>query len=259
MLLLAVLVIGIVGCSGSPPDDTSSPITSPSATSPLPSQEQIEGFWYLESFEVDGVEETVEVGVNTARQPWVDLGNPYLTGNLGCNDFGGVPEDTYTLTDGALKVGEVFKNAAFCVNEGEDPTDEDAVMVTEETFYGIFEEGIDGIQVAVDGDHMVWTAGNTTLTFSSSDAPPPIPTVPPNPSFGLLDCSPGFVTFEYLDGIGQNPDQLARAAALTVVRVEPEPPILWWGYDENDEVIVGVVKDDITPPRWSIYTCEETG
>ena len=164
--MLAVLVFGIVGCSGSPPNDTSPPVTSP------PTQERIEGIWYLESFEVDGVEETVEVGVNTAYQPWVDLGNPYLTGKLGCNDFGGVPEDTYTLTDGVLKAGEVFRNAAFCVNEGEDPTDENAVMVTEETFYGIFEEGIDGIQVDVDGDHMVWVAGNTKLTFSKAEAPP---------------------------------------------------------------------------------------
>ena len=135
--------------------------------------EEIEGVWYLETFEVDGVEKVVEIGVNTVHQPWIEI-TSFFTGNLGCNDLGGVPEDTYTLIDGVLetKAGGVFRNAAFCVNEGDDPTDEGAMMVTEDAFYGIFEEGIDGIQVELDGDQMVWSAGNTRLTFSKAEAPP---------------------------------------------------------------------------------------
>jgi hypothetical protein len=113
----------------------------------------------------------VEIGVNTSQQPWINLRNPYLTGSLGCNALGGT-DDTYTLVDGVLKAREVMRTAAFCVNEGEDPTDEDAMMVTETAFYGIFTEDIDGIQVDVAGDEMVWTAGNTKLTFSKAEAPP---------------------------------------------------------------------------------------
>jgi hypothetical protein len=96
-----------------------------------------------------------------------------LTGNLGCNDFvQSTDEVQYSFKDGMFVPGEVFQNAAFCVNEGDDPTDEDAVMVTEMAFSGIFEEGIDGIQVEVADDQMVWTAGNTKLTFSKAEAPP---------------------------------------------------------------------------------------
>jgi hypothetical protein len=167
--LLVLLAAVIVGCSDPPPSvDSSLPET---VTSSAPAQPEIEAVWNLVTFEVDGVEEAVEIGVNTSNQPWIDLRNPYLTGSLGCNAFGGT-DDTYTLVDGVLKSGPVFRTAAFCVNEGEDPTDEDAVMVTEVTFYGIFEQGIDGITVEVFADEMVWTAGNTRLTFSKAEEPP---------------------------------------------------------------------------------------
>ncbi len=46
----------------------------------------IDGVWILNSFDVLGKFTHVEVGVNTALPPTIDIGST-ITGNTGCNDF----------------------------------------------------------------------------------------------------------------------------------------------------------------------------
>jgi hypothetical protein len=40
-----------------------------------------------------------------------------------------------------------------------------------------------------------------------------------------------------------------------VVRVEPGDPLLWWGYDAQDNVVVGVALGDIANADYQVFTC----
>ncbi|HEY6627450.1 MAG TPA: hypothetical protein VI193_00530 [Acidimicrobiia bacterium] len=237
---LVLVAVVTVSCSDSIPETTSAPAT----------HEQIEGIWYLDAFELDGVEEDVEVGVNTSVQPWVEV-STLLTGSLGCNDFGS-NEESYSLSDGVLVPGEVFQTLSYCL---ENDLDEGALMRAETAFTNVLLEP-DGIQVRTEGSQMMWAAAGTKLIFTKVDAPPPAPTTAPSTSHGRLDCTPGVVATVKSDDTGQDPEQLVREADSTVVRVEIEPPSWWWGYDEEDQVTAAVAKDDVTPPTWTIYTCD---
>jgi hypothetical protein len=122
------------------------------------SEQEIQGVWLLESFNVDGADASVEIGVNTARQPWVEIGTD-LFGNAGCNDFSESRDDPHSYENGTLVIGEIFNNMAFC---GElDGT----LMMVEEVFSKVMAQGQSGIRVSTTGDQMTWNAGGTSLSF----------------------------------------------------------------------------------------------
>jgi hypothetical protein len=95
---------------------------------------EIEGVWLLESFNVEGADVSVEIGVNAARQPWVEIGNE-LFGNLGCNDFSETGDATPRYENGVLVTEEVFANLALC-----GPLD-GSLVVVEEVFGQVLGQG----------------------------------------------------------------------------------------------------------------------
>ncbi len=218
-------------------------IDSPEDTEAL----SFEGLWLLDSFEVDGVRHQVDVGLNAARHPWIEI-DRVLDGSTGCNRFGG----DYTFSDGVLFPGEVIMTAAACVeSDGAD------LMATERVFTDALWVGENAITVVVDGDTMTWIMGDTTLVFVAADEipqPPPPPTVH---AFGRLDCSPGHVVEERHEGHSFDPEQLLIEAAPEVVLIEAGQPLWWWGYNAAGEVIAGVAEGDIVPPQYQVFTCTE--
>lgn len=139
LLTLVVIAALLSGCGESPAGD-------------------IEGVWVLESFNVEGADISVEIGVNAGRQPWVEIGNE-LSGNLGCNDFSESGDATPRYEKGVLVTEEVFSHMTFC---GEL---DGSLMVVEEVFSQVLGQGPHGIRVTTDGDLMTWRAGGTILTF----------------------------------------------------------------------------------------------
>ena len=114
----------------------------------------IDGVWILESFSEDGEQIDVEIGVNAAEQPWVEI-NEFLSGSFGCNGFGTPHEDTHTFSSGLLQPGEVFSSMAGCFADGEGVD----LMAAEEAFRGVIRDHPEGIGVEVSGGRMIWTAG----------------------------------------------------------------------------------------------------
>lgn len=119
----------------------------------------IDGFWVLESFSIDGVDTGVDVGVNAVTRPWIELGTA-LAGNTGCGSFHGTP-DGHSFTDGVLTPGEIVLRAAGCDS------------ATENAFVAMLRDYPEGIEIEVLHGDMVWTAGDTQLVFTSSEAPIP--------------------------------------------------------------------------------------
>ncbi len=169
----ATLVVGVVigvavlsaGCDGRGASETELPLS-------------IEGIWWLDWIEVDGVEWPIEIGVNALEQPSVAV-TDRLSGSLGCNDFATQP---FTFEDGLLIPGEFMQTAMLCT--GLDGTD---AMSIERIIKGLFSRS-PGIQVellvdVVSGDdEMIWTNGATRLSFVRAAAEPtPAASPPPNP------------------------------------------------------------------------------
>ena len=126
----------------------------------------LEGYWVLESFEVAGVDHTVEVPVNTVRIPWISLGDA-LEGNGGCNDFTGYQQPPYQLDGGRLIPGEILFSAVACLYAGSE-----SVMAAEFAMQEALWSSPEGIVVAVEDSEMVWDTGDSRLVFSKSDGPP---------------------------------------------------------------------------------------
>jgi len=83
----------------------------------------------------------------------------------------------------------------------------------------------------------------------------PIVPPPPEQTFDRLDCAPGVVSRVDVRADGVDPEDLARDAKPGVVRVEPDPPSSWWGYNSDGVVIVAVALNDITPVTYTVFTC----
>lgn len=78
---------------------------------------------------------------------------------------------------------------------------------------------------------------------------------PPETTFDRLDCAPGVVSRSDVLAVGVDPEDLARDAEPGVVRVEPDPPSFWWGYDNDGVLIAAVALNDITPATYTVFTC----
>jgi len=238
-LAAAVALAGLLGAG------CGSPVTLPVETvSPWPA-----GVWALESFSVDGVEMSIEVGVNTEYPPWVRMGDG-LTGMLGCNDFQATGVE---FADGVLVFDDYVQSAVLC-----DYNDAAGRMAAEHAFTSALFQGRTGMNVDVSGDSMTWSTATVRLVFTLVEAPPQPPPLPPATGAGRLDCSPGVLVEERVDAAGQDPEALIRRAAPEVRTVEAEPPSFWWGYDEAGVVVAGLGLGDSVPAVYQVWTCSGT-
>ncbi len=236
-VLLGLLVVLSAGCVGREAADG-----DPAS---------VTGMWWLDSLEVGGIDQPIEVGVNTSVQPWVEI-TDRLSGSLGCNDFW---SDGFTLDDWLLVPGEVVQTAALC--GGPEGTD---VMSMERIMSGLFSRP-PGIEVEYhdngkSGDaEMIWINGATRLSFIRSYTGPTPTTSPPPSSWGRLDCSPGTVIEVRLGDMGVEPEQILLDAEPEVVRVEAGEPLWWWGLDASGRVVAALAEGDITPVQYQLLTC----
>ena len=211
--------------------------------------ESIVGIWALESFELDGRVVDVEVGVNAAQVPWMEV-DEELQGNAGCNSFGG----PYLFTDGVLVPFEILMTAAACLSD--DPAVD--VMATEDAFRQMLWDRTSGIEVRLQENHMEWVEGDNRLHFVSIPEPPSSPPRTPPSSLGRLDCAPGTIAEEVTPAAGNDPEELVRAASTGVVNVETDPPSFWWGLDADGVVVAGLALGDVEPPVYHVYACSDS-
>jgi heat shock protein HslJ len=127
----------------------------------------LQGYWVLESFEVDGVANVVELGVNTARTPWVVMIGDVLEGSGGCNGFTGFESPPYWVEGARLLFGDIMFTAALCVRDGSE-----SVMAAELAMLEALWQSPDGVFVELGDAEMVWDTGDARLRFSRADAPP---------------------------------------------------------------------------------------
>ena len=122
----------------------------------------IDGVWILDSFSVDGAYTAVDVGVNAATLPTIEIGET-TAGNTGCNNFT-VYGDGFAFQDSPVVLDEVVVNAGSCDDE-----DGTGLMLTP----SVFREAMwnpAGIMVSSVDDTMQWLIdGNTLLFFVRND------------------------------------------------------------------------------------------
>jgi heat shock protein HslJ len=212
---------------------------------------ELQGYWVLESFEVDGVASVVEVGVNTARTPWVVMIGDVLEGAGGCNHFTGYESPPYRVEGARLLFGDIMFTAALCVRDGSE-----SVMAAELAMLEALWQSPDGVVVELGDAEMVWVAGDTRLVFSKSDGAPSPPPLPPETGIGRLDCLPGVMIRQSIPDFGSDGEQILQAVP-EVATVVPQPPEWWWGYDSNSRVIAAVAKGDIEPVIYELFTCTD--
>ncbi len=124
---------------------------------------RVDGAWMLDSFIVDGEFTAVEVGVNSATLPTIEIGSRTV-GNTGCNDFtvygAGFTPDGFTVDGTPVVLGEVVRSAALC-----DVEDGTGLMFTP----SVFREAMGnptGFRVSsVDGTMQWLVDGSYTLLF----------------------------------------------------------------------------------------------
>ena len=145
------------------PSDPAVPVVTTSTTTVEVTLESIEGIWVLESFSIAGDKQSVEVGVNTAQQPWVEIGESRIAGNLGCNRFDAGHREPPTMAAGLLTVGGVSRSAALC---GDGPG---GVMAVETVFIEMMTDENSRITVAMTDGDMTWSSGETVLSFVWAD------------------------------------------------------------------------------------------
>ncbi len=121
----------------------------------------IDGVWILDSLIVDGEFIVVDVGVNSATLPTIEIGATTV-GNTGCNDFS-VYGDGFTLDDRPLVLGEVVVNAALCDDE-----DNKGLMFTPSVFREAMRDPAGILVSTVDGT-MQWLVDGSTLLFFVRD------------------------------------------------------------------------------------------
>jgi len=123
----------------------------------------IDGVWILNSFIADGEFTAVEVGVNAAMLPTIEIGLTTV-GNTGCNEFT-VYGDGFTADGEPVVLGEVVATELLC---GE--ADAEGLMLTPSVFREAMRNPA-GIRVSSVDDTMQWllVEGSTLLFFVRDD------------------------------------------------------------------------------------------
>lgn len=203
-----------------------------------------EGVWLYESFTENGATVAVVVDVNAARQPFLVIEDGELTGFSGCNGFGG----DFEYAEGQLRAGEIVSEAAGCEPE----TLMDSEFAFQDMVWG---EG--AIDVDVEGDTMRWQRGGEVLSFTRTDQPPTQPTIPPQTSFGPLDCGEDEVVTEDVPSDGTTAEEVTFEAddRVAVVTAEDDRGHFATGVDSDGNAVLVVAFQDVDPFPYRIYTC----
>jgi hypothetical protein len=173
-----------------------------------------------------------------------------MRGEAGCNSFGG----DFMYSQGALDTREVIAESAGCSPE--------RLMEAELAFTDLI-WGDDRIQVSFSGDTMTWRAGEDILKFVAVDTEPVAPTLPPQTSFGPLDCGDAVVVRDTVPASGSDFDSFAVEGRSLIEGIEDvssieqlEPnSLVWFGNDNEGATVAAVAFDDMQPATFSIYTC----
>jgi hypothetical protein len=80
--------------------------------------------------------------------------------------------------------------------------------------------GDDRIQVSFSGDTMTWRAGEDILKFVAVDTEPVAPTLPPQTSFGPLDCGDAVVVRDTVPASGSDFDSFAVEGRSLIEGIE---------------------------------------
>ncbi len=116
-------------------------------------------------------------------------------------------------------------------------------------------DGSEAVFVSADGFRISMTTGGVQASCSMWSVPDEADSPGLSQGFGRLSCETGTLIDERQPDIGQDPETIARSASLDVVRVEAGDPLLWWGYDAQDNVVVGVALGDIANADYQVFTC----
>lgn len=204
----------------------------------------IEGTWLYQSYTNRGETTSVEVDVNASSEPYVVLEGSEISGESGCNSFGG----SFDYDEGSLKTHDVFSTLAACLPE--------SLMEAELAFHDLISGGA-AVAVYVEGETMRWQRGEAMLTFTRTDQPPTQPTIPPQTSFGPLDCAEDEVVTEDVPSDGTTAEEVAFEAddRVAVVTAEDDRGHFATGVDSDGNVLVVVAFQDVDPFPYRIYTC----
>lgn len=213
----------------------------------------ISGVWVLESFSEDGTTKPVEVGVNAANQPWIQIADDVVA-ELGCNDFRSFDRHPYTYDDGILFIAEGLMSATACAGENGD------LMKTDDLLSNAIRAGA---RARREGDQMTWTFEGAELSFQAVAEPPKKPEPRARTSIGALDCTPDVVGEERIVDAGADTLQVLLDTVPDVSWAEQDTTFapgwpqgwFWLGYDKNDIPIAFIARGDIEPPEYLVYTC----
>ncbi len=245
----SLLLLGRLGGG----DDDASGAGGPGASSDTVAG-PIEGRWVLESWEDGGDRITVEIGVNTTEQPWIEFTVDFegqrdtfasadgagtagtFEGSTGCNK---IRPATFEYSAGFLNHGEVVVQAGKC--------DPDAA---EQALLATLRNTSDGIEVIMGADRMEWYGSNLEgksypLTFRRDGSPAPPTTEPQLPTTTLAPEEGLAIRVWEVEGIevvapshvAELPEQASRVEFHTMVIDEGEGPTL----------CAGIVLDSLPP------------
>ncbi len=117
----------------------------------------LSGVWRLESYTVAGEETEVVPYGNTLTRPWLRFEDEAIRGHAGCNNFAAMGVHT---TEAGFSLEDAWHELAGCelmVTDGNE---------TEEFLMNFLWEHRSWITMRSSGPDLIWSAGDTTLTFS---------------------------------------------------------------------------------------------
>ncbi|MCL1692274.1 MAG: META domain-containing protein [Actinomycetia bacterium] len=121
----------------------------------------LDGVWVLDSYDVLGKFTHVEVGVNTALPPTIDIGST-ITGNTGCNDFTAYG-DSFKVNGEPQIFDEVVATEALCGG-----ADAEGLMLTPNVFREAMRNPA-GMRVSSVDQTMQWLVNGSTFLFFVRD------------------------------------------------------------------------------------------
>jgi len=152
-----------------------------------------QGFWLLESYTINDERHEVEVGVNTASEAWIEIGEA-IQGKMGCNTTG---REISRWTDDTITISGGHNTSMDCGWQDE------RLMEVEHLLQGMMAN--EPIQIEVDGDTMLWTREDTQLVFRSTPVSPTTTVAPYHAILGTWRLEAIHTPDDYLDvGIGIN-------------------------------------------------------
>jgi heat shock protein HslJ len=241
----SLLLVGRLGGTGG---DTAG--TSGAQAGDVAVSHSIEGRWVLESWEQDGKQVPVNVGVNAAGEVWLEFTSLEATtagstgsfhGSTGCNR---IIDTDYDYSAGFLVHGRTVTTAMACK-----PDDAERALMA------MMANNPDGIEVRMADETMTWYGKNAEstsypLTFRRADSPdgsPPQPT-PSEPSSTTTTAAVGDVTAMGVYEVGGvevvTPTRLAQLPEHAQ-RVQFTTTVIDSG--DGPELCLGIVLDSLPP------------